>query len=192
MKAVYAEKYSWQLYDFKFQEDVLVAGDRAIGHRIGETECGALVRNLVAYLMRLPRVLQRSECFRIDRFELLADCIALVAELGQHIVEHDIGLDDGLSPFARRFPAGERFYLLPARVCAARVRRQDERMEMFFFALSQLEETNGRIDDEKKPDDGDSISGDIDPDPDMREPGGESRPVLRKILRKERIRIHCF
>ena len=61
---------------FKLVEDGLVAADGAAHDRFGELEGGALVRDLIAYLVRLPRVLKCREIELVGALQLLADARA--------------------------------------------------------------------------------------------------------------------
>src|SRR3989344_2162933 len=96
-------------------ENGFVAGDSAARERLGKVKGRALMSNLVAHLVRLPRVLKRVEVRTLDLLELLPHPVARVALAREHVLEHDVRLDDGLAPLTRAPASCERFDMPPTR-----------------------------------------------------------------------------
>lgn len=145
---------------------------------LGEVEGGAVVRDVVPDLVRLPGVLERREVFFIDALQLLPHPVARVALLREHVVEHNVGLDNRLAPLARTRALKERLDMLPARMERTPLfSGRDEGAVVLRLALPKLEEANGRVDDEKEGEDRKRIADIDDPEPEVREEGIEPARV---------------
>src|SRR3989344_3029876 len=102
------------LYHLKLSEDGFVVLDSAARKSVGKVEGGALVRDEIAHLVRLPRVLHRLETLFVSALQLLPYSVTDITALCKNVIEHDIGLDDGLSPLARRITLEKRLDVFPA------------------------------------------------------------------------------
>lgn len=120
--------------------------DRPMRQLLSQLERGSVVRDTVAYLMRVPCVLEAAEARRVDSLQLLPHRASRVPELRQEIVEHDVGLDDGLAPVALVRPLYHLADMRPAAMVALGLcmSRMDRRVARLLFA-PHLMEADGRV-----------------------------------------------